>query len=74
MHSSGMRSLRCSGRLEECGGSAQVCVCVCAGVFTWGGGSAHGGCVHLLCVDRMRDACENITLPQLLLRTVKRLA
>ena len=36
--------------------------------------SARGGLprgVHLPPVDRMTDACENITFPQLLLRTVK---
>ena len=45
----------------------------------WGGLSARGVClgvsvrgVHLPAVDRMTDACENITFPQLLLRTVTR--
>ena len=33
--------------------------------------SAQGGCIPPS-VDRMTDACENITFPQLLLRTVKK--
>ena len=56
------------------GVSARVCVCLPGGCLPGGGGvSAQGGCVHLPRVDRMRDAYENITFPQLLLRTVKRL-
>ena len=62
MHSSRLRTVRCSGRL-------------------WGGVSAREGCLGGCLprgvvlytyppVDRMTDACENITFPQLLLRTV----
>ena len=58
MHSSRMRTVRCSGRR---GGLP-------------GGVSAWGGCLPGRCtpppVDRMTDACENITFSQLLSRTV----
>ena len=40
-----------------------MCVCVCL--------SAHGGAYTSPSVDRMTDTCENITFPQLLLRTVR---
>ena len=53
-----------------------VCVCVCVCVCLGGvcrEVSVQGDCEHLPCVDRMKDACENITFPQLLWRTVKRL-
>ena len=51
-------------------------VCVPRGCLPVGGGlpggvSDIGGGVHLPPVDRMTDTCENITFPQLLLRTVK---
>ena len=57
MHSSSMRTVYCNGRLG-------------------GGGVLPGGlCLAGMCtpppVDRMTDACENITFPQLLLRTAK---
>ena len=54
MHSSRMRTVLCSDRH--------------GGVSAWRV-SAQGG-VHLPPVDRMTDTCENITFPQLLLRTV----
>ena len=88
MHSSGLHTVRCSGRL---GGGGGVCLGgVCLGgslVSAWGasgvcmGGVCLGGCpvsawgvsargvVHLP-LDRMTDACENITFRKLLLRTV----
>ena len=47
--------------------------CVCLGVCVWLGGVCLGGVyvggVHSL-MNRMTDACENITFPQLLWRTV----
>ena len=46
MHSSGMRTVRCSGRLGRC--------------LPTGGVHPRG----------QTDVCENITFPQLLLRTV----
>ena len=58
MHSSRMRTVRCSGRLGEGG-------CVCPG------GVCPGGCVYTPPVDRQQtDTCKSITFPQLLLRTV----
>ena len=62
MHSSRMRTVHCSGRLGG-GGSAQGSICL-QGVSAWGV-SAQG--VYTSPVDRMT---ENITFPQLLLRTV----
>ena len=56
MHSSMMRTVRYSGRLLGCGG-----VCQREGYV----------CLADPPVNRMTDACENITFPQLLLRTVK---
>ena len=55
MHSSRMRTVRCSDRLDGCvqGGVRGVCV---QGVSAW-------GCTPPP-VDRMTDACENITFPQ----------
>ena len=61
------------------GGFAWLSVCP-GGVSAQGGvlpgGVCPGGCLpdpHPRPVDRMTDACENITFPQLLLRTVTRL-
>ena len=48
-------------------------LCVCLG-GVWPGVSAQGGAkggVHLFSSCGQTDACENITFPQLLLRTVK---
>ena len=66
MHSSRMRTVRCSARLVGVG----VCP---RGVSAWGylpGGSAYEGVsgqgMYTSPVDRMTDACENITFPQLL--------
>ena len=53
--------------------SAQGGVClagVCLGGVCLGWGAYPGGCTPPP-VDRMTDACENITFPQLLLRMVK---
>ena len=58
-----------AGRL---GGRVSVGGCPPGGVCPGGclpGGVCLGG-AHLPPVDRMSDACENITFPQLLLRTV----
>ena len=55
MHSNRMRTVPCSSRLL--GGGGGLCP----------GGSAQGGTPP---VNRMTDACENITLPQTTLRTV----
>ena len=69
MHSSRMRTVRSSSRLprgvsdwgvSDRGGSAQK-GSVCPGVSVLGG-CLPGGTPP---VDRMTDACENITLPQL---------
>ena len=59
MHSSRMRTVRSSGAVE--GGVSQHAL---------GGGVCPGGCLPSACwdtppVDRMTDACKNITLPQL---------
>ena len=61
-----MRNVRCSGPLGGRGCMPRVGVCL-----SGEGVSAQVG-VHLPPVDRMTDACENITFPQLLLRTVKK--
>ena len=76
MHSSEMRTVRCSGRLGGRG------VCPGEGVCQWGrgGGVCPGeGCVCLegsytspLWTEFLTHAYENITFPQLLLRTVMR--
>ena len=57
MHSSRMYTVRCSSRLLGGGG-------LCPGE------SAQGGVCQTPPVNRMTDACENITLPQTTLRTV----
>ena len=64
MHSSRMRTARCSGRLGGCmpGG---VCL----------GGSARGVCLPRVVythptVNKITDRCKNITFPKLRLRTV----
>ena len=44
---------------------------VAVAVSGWGGGCLPRGVYTFPPVDRMTDACENITFPQLLLRTVK---
>ena len=59
MHSSRMRTVRCSGHLLGEGG-----------VCPWDV-SARGCLPDPPNADRMTDACENITFPQLMLRTVK---
>ena len=46
-------------------------VCLTLGCLPGQGVSTRGGGLHLPPVDRMTDACENITFPQLLLWTVK---
>ena len=62
-----MRTILCSGRQG-------VCVCVQGVSRSRGCVQVRGMCpggVHLSPpVDRMTDTCENITFPQLLLRTV----
>ena len=71
MHSSRMRTVRCSDHLGGGGGggvwgSAQ-------GVSSWGGLPEGGVCpggVHLPPPRGQTDTCENITFPQLLLGTV----
>ena len=63
MHSSGIRTIRCSVR-----GGVSV-----QGVSAWGGLLSGGGEVHHPCplwTEFLTHACENITFPQLLLRTV----
>ena len=65
MHSSRMRTVRCSGRPG--GMSAQGCVSA-GGVVCLPVGVCPGGCLPASNpppVDRMTDTCENITLPQL---------
>ena len=72
MHSSRMRTVRCSGRLLGQGG-------VCPGrVSAWGGCLLGGGCLPDGCTPPfplwtkfLTHACENITFLQLRLRTVK---
>ena len=80
MHSSRMRTVRCSGHLS--GGGA---VLSAEGVSAWGGCLPMEGCVcpegrclprggvHLppLLTEFLTHACENITFPELLLRTIK---
>ena len=66
IHSSRMRTVRCSGRLSRGGclpivGGVSWRVCVCL---------PRGG-VHLHPVNRMTGGCKSITFPQLPLRTVK---
>ena len=61
MHSSRMRTVRCSSRLL--GGGCLPGEGVCLPNRGWGWESAPRG---------QTDTCENITFPQLLLRTVKR--
>ena len=62
MHSSRMRTVRCSGRLLKC---------ICPGVSAWGrslpGGVSAGGVSGLGYVWQTppTDRCKNITLPQL---------
>ena len=90
MHSSRMRTVRCSSRLRGGGGGCllggvcllgEVSACrggVCLpggclparGVVCLGGVCLPGG-VHLPPPRGQTDTCENITFPQLLLRTVK---
>ena len=88
MHSSRMRTVRCSGRPGggglHTGVSVQGGVCgpggclpargclpaggsACWGVFCLGGVHLPGG----VCLPFLTRACENITFPQLGLRTVK---
>ena len=82
MHSSRMRTVRCSGRR---GGGACIPACTgqggmypsmhwAGGVYRsmhWAGGVSARGCLPEGVsatpppLDRMTDACENITLPQL---------
>ena len=69
MHSSRMRTVRCSSRLlwGVCPGGVSAQGVSTQGVSDWGGMSARG-CLPDTPpppVDRMADACENITLPQL---------
>ena len=59
----GCVAVRCSSRL----GCVCVQVCVCMYVCVQG---VSGRGVYTPLVDRMTDACENITFPQLLLGTV----
>ena len=68
MHSSRMRTVRCSSRLLGGGVSDQ-------GVSDWGVSAQRAVCPGGVCregllpdippVNRIADACENITLPQL---------
>ena len=60
-----MRTFRCS---DHFGGGGVCPGSVCCGGVCPGGMSAQGG-LHPP-VDRQTDTCENITFPQLLLRTV----
>ena len=69
IHSRRMRTVRCSDHLlgGEClpGGGWCLPRGICPGKV-----SAHGGGVSARPpVDRMTDACENITFPELLLQT-----
>ena len=69
MHSSRMRTVRCSGRL-----SCHTCTpSPCMPPYTTHAPLCHAcpPLPHTHPMDRMTDACENITFPQLLLRTVK---
>ena len=76
MHSSRMRTVRCNGCREGGGLCIPACTewgcisaCTAQGVSAGGcllGGLPGGGGVrHTPPVDKMTDACENITLPQL---------
>ena len=71
MHSSRMRTVLCSGRQGTCLPEG----CLPGGVSARGV-SAMEGCLPSACWDtptpmnRMTDGCENITLPELLLRMV----
>ena len=78
MHSSRLSTIRCSGRL----GGRGDCVCPWRGCLPGGVCVGGGVCLGDVCLggvhlpfpptlDRMTDACENITFPQLLLRRVK---
>ena len=68
MHFSRMRTVRCSGRL---GGGVCLEGCLPGGVSAQGGVAPNPDPeADTPPVDRMTDACENITFPQLLLRTV----
>ena len=68
MYSSRMRTVRCSGRLGW-GVSGELCPGVCVrGVSR--GGVCPGGYTSPLWTEFLTHACENITFPQLLLRTV----
>ena len=74
MHSSRMAIW--GGGLAKGEVSAQGGVClegVCLGGVSVQGVSAYGGCLSKVTppVNRITDRCENITFPQLLLRTVK---
>ena len=82
--SSRIRIVRCSGRLGGVGEG--VCVCVSRGVCVSGECVCRGGVCPGVCVSQhpmgqtppplwtgfLTHACENITFPQLLLRTVRR--
>ena len=79
MHSSRMHTVRCSGRLGREGVCPGGCmpregVCLGGGVCLVGnlpkGVSVWGGVNLPLWTEFLTDTCENITLPQLLLRTV----
>ena len=62
MHSSRMRTVRCSSRLGGgCLPEGGVCL---GGVWTAGVYTS-----PIPPVDRMTDACENISFPQILLQT-----
>ena len=68
MHSSRMRTIRCSSRLGGGLPREGVCLGVSAlGMSALGGVCLGQGCLlpHPLPVNKITDTCENITLPQL---------
>ena len=82
MHSSRMRTVRCSDRLGGLPGGGVCLGCVCLGGFLPSGVSSQGGVSTWGCLprrvysspprDRITDRCKNITFRQLRLRTVIR--
>ena len=67
MHSSRMRTIRCSSHLGR--GCLPRRVSACQGVSAQGVSAWHEGCTPP--PRGQTDTCENITFPQLLLRTIK---
>ena len=81
MLSSRIGTVRCSGGLGGMSAKGGP-ICLAFGISVWGRGVCPGGiCLGVSAKggvhapkDRMKDACENIIFPQLLLWTVKMIA